>query len=731
MSAEQVTKFGGSWRRALAVLAGVLLITLIASIPANAVSGSGLATTGVFIYLNPGETLDYEIRHTATLSVTLTDSTGTELSTCSSSPCAGTVLSELSEPGVWLLDVRTSGDRNEPWHIRVLDSGGNEIPGRIWAEQWAFGNTGFGTRNFTVHYLSEFGGLYQATFRGHRGWAFRIRATNRGVMFNDGSCLSAYRSVPIAGSIEAGAGGVPEINGDDYLLDSPECRELGLVRYRAFYGEAPAADLPESTTNWADGRTEQTWVYPDYQSPVISDVAFTRDGLSNVGTFSGELSGQSGTLRLMLDLNNDGDFDDAVDRIDEFAVGLGAFEYDWDGLDGNGDAVAIGQDFAVRIELAGEAEIHFIDDDVEGRTGGIEVIRLNGPDAPDTHINWDDSYLPPIRRTSTSPLTGTQVDSTGGAHAWPFDGDGWGNSRVIDDWMYVYPSAAADLDIEGLALRSFGDLIWYDANQNGVQDAGEPGIPGVVVTAYDSTGAALGSDTTDGSGNYRIDNIDAELAAYLAVDPSAADVSGLASPYGITAASQLRFTVQGVGTSTALDSDADPTNGRIALEIAEGIDDSLDAGLTADGVIQVRKQVDGPGLSGTEYIFDYLCEGPDGAPLDEGSFGLVVDASTELTLPAGSECAITEIDDGGAESTDYMVGDDSNDGSAVATAVASGPTLVSVTNWFSAPDEGQLSTTGSETSGFLATGLGLLSAGAVALWFSLRRRGRIEMESAH
>ncbi|GAB3563622.1 hypothetical protein GCM10027578_07670 [Spirosoma luteolum] len=46
-----------------------------------------------------------------------------------------------------------------------------------------------------------------------------------------------------------------------------------------------------------------------------------------------------------------------------------------------------------------------------------------------------------------------------------------------------------------------GDLAFSDPNKNGVQDAGEPGVPNVLVTLYQN-GSAVASTTTDGSGIY-------------------------------------------------------------------------------------------------------------------------------------------------------------------------------------------------------------------------------------
>ena len=49
-----------------------------------------------------------------------------------------------------------------------------------------------------------------------------------------------------------------------------------------------------------------------------------------------------------------------------------------------------------------------------------------------------------------------------------------------------------------------GDRVWDDLNQNGVQDAGEPGMPGIVAELfYNSTDLSTGlTTTTDISGTY-------------------------------------------------------------------------------------------------------------------------------------------------------------------------------------------------------------------------------------
>jgi hypothetical protein len=72
--------------------------------------------------------------------------------------------------------------------------------------------------------------------------------------------------------------------------------------------------------------------------------------------------------------------------------------------------------------------------------------------------------------------------------------------------------AAGDVDHcvnAGLAPApdSLGSGVWFDANRNGVQDPGEPGIGGVSVSVQNSSGATVGTTTTDPTGAYRFSSL--------------------------------------------------------------------------------------------------------------------------------------------------------------------------------------------------------------------------------
>ena len=56
-----------------------------------------------------------------------------------------------------------------------------------------------------------------------------------------------------------------------------------------------------------------------------------------------------------------------------------------------------------------------------------------------------------------------------------------------------------------MILAAIGDFVWHDLNGDGVQGAGEPGIPGVQVNLYKGNGDYVGYTFTDVNGYYLFD----------------------------------------------------------------------------------------------------------------------------------------------------------------------------------------------------------------------------------
>jgi subtilisin family serine protease len=107
-----------------------------------------------------------------------------------------------------------------------------------------------------------------------------------------------------------------------------------------------------------------------------------------------------------------------------------------------------------------------------------------------------------------------------------------------------------------------GDLVWRDYNLNGRQDASEPGVAGITVHLYDSTGLEVGSTTTDNFGNYAFQSVAAGTYR-LKFDP----------PIGIT------FSPMDQGDDLG-DSDVDPVTRMTGPIVVSGaVDNTVDAGL--------------------------------------------------------------------------------------------------------------------------------------------------------
>lgn len=77
------------------------------------------------------------------------------------------------------------------------------------------------------------------------------------------------------------------------------------------------------------------------------------------------------------------------------------------------------------------------------------------------------------------------------------------NPTCFEDIAVNPPAPCSPQNIPG----SIGDFVWKDMNSNGIQDAGEPGLAGVLVILYDATGAVVNTDTSDDNGAYSFTNV--------------------------------------------------------------------------------------------------------------------------------------------------------------------------------------------------------------------------------
>jgi hypothetical protein len=153
-------------------------------------------------------------------------------------------------------------------------------------------------------------------------------------------------------------------------------------------------------------------------------------------------------------------------------------------------------------------------------------------------------------------------------------------ASLLGDFLVVWHSDGSpelDSSAESIQARHFrvtGDLrgrVFLDRDLDGVQDAGEPGIPNFFVALHDDAHFPHRGAYTDASGDYVIQSKEGSWHLHFPLPVGSA------------------FTVQDAGSDDEADSDADPETGEtdpFDIEIA-ALDTSRDAGLTpllfADG----------------------------------------------------------------------------------------------------------------------------------------------------
>ncbi|MBK9138510.1 MAG: hypothetical protein IPM17_07080 [Verrucomicrobia bacterium] len=132
----------------------------------------------------------------------------------------------------------------------------------------------------------------------------------------------------------------------------------------------------------------------------------------------------------------------------------------------------------------------------------------------------------------------------------------------------VTAAGGTEVCVSSAAKAVLGDFVWHDVNANGLQDAGETGIPGVKVELY-RCGQEMPwqTTTTDANGYYGFDVIAGEYSVKFI------------APHGFV------FSPPNQGTDRAKDSNADPVSGEIdCVTIAAGGSNlTLDAGLYRQG----------------------------------------------------------------------------------------------------------------------------------------------------
>jgi hypothetical protein len=308
------------------------------------------------------------------------------------------------------------------WSVTVKNSDG-EQHGRVWTERYAIRQPAPASYldDFVYYYISEDGYIYKATETGYNGQISTLSADGIGIRSGK-DCVSAYQSTEVSDT-----------------KFSPALGTCGNA-YKLFF-EEPAGDLPAKAKRW-DGTND--WIRPNISRPSIAELHFSSDNSSDQqsGYISFYLRNFIGQYQIKIDTDGDGSFDGQSDvlmneQMKSLSSGLQRIRFS--GVDKYGQIIPTSQIIGIQVVITKVAEIHLVAADVEGRTGGLELIRESGDNAPTTRLCWNDTELTPLTTgLMTKTLDGRNCpDSVGGIHGWAYNDSSWGNARYIDDWIYA------------------------------------------------------------------------------------------------------------------------------------------------------------------------------------------------------------------------------------------------------------------------------------------------------
>ncbi|MGW4730574.1 SdrD B-like domain-containing protein [Streptomyces shenzhenensis] len=99
------------------------------------------------------------------------------------------------------------------------------------------------------------------------------------------------------------------------------------------------------------------------------------------------------------------------------------------------------------------------------------------------------------------------VDRQNGTRLADPDGDGVDNGGAYLNNGFGKARGIGDLEVLcDEAPLQIGNRVWQDLDEDGIQDPGEPGLPGVTVNLYDADGNKIGTAVTNERGEYYFDS---------------------------------------------------------------------------------------------------------------------------------------------------------------------------------------------------------------------------------
>ncbi len=368
------------------------------------------------------------------------------------------------------------------WDVTVA-SAGSAVPGRAYMNVFT-GSVGNASASFRSKFkvLTKDGFQYDVGANGIQPWFFTFFVNNKGTKIRS-TDLPAYESITNNEAVST--------NGT-YTFHDPTKPDGATDFTHKMYFNPIDTRMPANAPIYQNGVTASTWLFSQPQNPQVTNVTFNgREGTPN-SSGAPPLNGgtlrftanQSGIAKISIDVNNNGSFNDPVDRIINTNAVIGQNAVSWDGKDGNGNDVANNSKIKLSVILY-SGEVHFPYLDVENNLNGINVTRTNGTASPSSNVYWDDKRLS-SHSGGPTPITNTAspgINSLTNGHKFTND---YGDVQFIDTWTYIFSDPIelnltvtqrqADLavpSLDGPAAICPGSSVTYSTTvrNNGPDDA--------------------------------------------------------------------------------------------------------------------------------------------------------------------------------------------------------------------------------------------------------------------
>ncbi|MEM6964536.1 MAG: hypothetical protein AAF573_07215, partial [Bacteroidota bacterium] len=494
----------------------------------------------------------------------------------------------------------------------AANDGGNTLTGRVFTNQYRTIIAGSGKTTSPMFYMLTRDGIqYMLNFTNIDPYGFDFAANSVGIV--DHNRQPTYKSMATdAYTYDDDPSSWTE--GNFYIYEPQADDYEGMVNYKIFFNN-PATDMPSTATscNAYTGESYTTWLFQNVTTATLNVSGFNFTALDEYGNptcvgsnvqagVGGEISlgtNVAGTIAFSLDINNDGDFSDPIDRVITQNGVAGNNTIFWDGKDGNGDNLNITNGLVLNYLVEMRAgEMHILIRDIENNPGGITFTRINGVNAPDNNFYYDHTEVGGFTSGGTAPaINPTTIPFTYNFY--------WGNKKMLDYWAYQDVSGSEEGEIvinvvDNCSLPTIqdtdGDGIYDDVDldddNDGVPDKKEYCNTLGDFNCFDNNNDPSGDNDGDLVPNY----LDAN-------DPEVNNICGDADGDGVCDALAAIYDTDLDGVPDHLDLDSDN----------DGIPDLIEAGHgEADANMDAR--IDGPNSDfGVNGLYNDIATDPDAA----------------------------------------------------------------------------------------------------------------------